>query len=191
MQLFLTGRHVEVTPALRQLVGKRLARLERLLNDSAVSAQVVLSLQKRQLHTELTVHARGDHLLAGSATGKTWQESIGLAVEKVMQQALKVKDKWRTRKRRASGVKDATARRTTPRRLSVPPNGAGPSTPAKEKRIVRATRYVVKPMRTEDAALQIAESRESFLVFRDADSDRVNILFVRPDGRLGLIDPGQ
>ena len=43
MRLELTGRHVDVTPVLRRLVNKKLARLERLLNDSAVSAQVVLT----------------------------------------------------------------------------------------------------------------------------------------------------
>ena len=43
MRLELTGRHVDITPSLRRLVDKKLARLERMLNDSALSAQVVLT----------------------------------------------------------------------------------------------------------------------------------------------------
>ena len=105
MRLALTGRHVEVTPSLRQLVTRRLAKLERLLNDSAVSTQVVLDVEKRHFNTEITVHARGDNFITGKGSGETWTKSIYAAVEKVMQQALKVKDKWVTRKRGAPGGK--------------------------------------------------------------------------------------
>ena len=51
------------------------------------------------------------------------------------------------------------------------------------------TRYAVKPMRVEDAALRIQSSREPYLVFRHAETARVAILVARPDGRFGLIDP--
>ena len=64
MRLSLTGRHVDVTPAVRQLVTRRLAKIERLLNDHALSAQVVLTLEKSRHNTEITVHARGDNLIS-------------------------------------------------------------------------------------------------------------------------------
>jgi putative sigma-54 modulation protein len=183
MQLFLTGRHVEVTPGLRQLVTRRLSRIERLLNHHALSAQVVLTLEKQRHKTEFTIHARGDHQLTGKGDAATWPQSIDLAVEKVLKQALKVKDKWLDNKRRGSTGK-ARANGDAAAAASATAGTAAPKRPA-----IRATRYAVKPMSVEDAAMSIQDAREPFVVFRHAETERINILFTRPDGRLGLIDP--
>jgi putative sigma-54 modulation protein len=191
MRLTLTGRHLDVSPGLRQLVTRRLARVERLLNDSAVSAQVVLTLEKRQHRTEITMHARGDNMLTAVANAEAWSLSVGEAVEKILQQAHKVKDKWRTRKRRATGGRGAEPGLATAG-LRVAPgalvDGAVPPRPL-AGRVIRVTRYAVKPMRVEDAAVRIREVPEPFVVFRHLDTERLAILFERPDGRLGLIDP--
>jgi putative sigma-54 modulation protein len=203
MRLSLTGRHVDVTPAVRQLVTRRLAKIERLLNDHALSTQVVLSLEKRHHNTEITVHARGDNLITGKGSAASWPQSLSEAVEKVMQQALKVKEKWTTRKRRAPGgrglVDSRVPQSITSRKAGGAPmaaaltadrgtranaSNASPTTP-----VVRPTRYAVKPMSLEDAALRFEEAREPFVVFRHAETERINILYQRPDGRLGVIDP--
>ena len=84
MRLALTGRHVDVTPALRQLVTRRLAKLERLLNDHALSTQVVLDVEKRNFKTEITVHARGDNIITGKGSGTTWTQSVSAAAEKAV-----------------------------------------------------------------------------------------------------------
>ena len=76
MRLDITGRHVDITPALRQLIDKRLVRLGKLLNDSAISAQVILAKEKYRLQSEIVVHARGDRTLRGSGEGTTWAQSI-------------------------------------------------------------------------------------------------------------------
>ncbi|MEO7273562.1 MAG: ribosome-associated translation inhibitor RaiA [Vicinamibacterales bacterium] len=175
MRLDITGRHVDITPALRQLIDKRLARLGRLLNDSAISAQVILSKEKYRLQSEIVVHARDDRTLRGSGEDRTWAGAIRQASVKIEQQAQKVKGKWEQRKRRAASprvVADADA-------ASAP---AGP-------RVIRASRYAVKPMSIEDAALQVAARAESFVVFRNAETDAVSILYKRKDGNLGLIEP--
>jgi putative sigma-54 modulation protein len=199
MRLSLTGRHVDVTPGLRQLVERRLARLERLLNDSAVSAQVVLTREKRDMRAEVTVHARGDNMLSAISAGGTWTVAVGDAVEKVVQQAAKVKDKWRTRKRNgvvgrrtaaalapeprpAVGLAEAPATTAPRRRLARP--ASAPSAPR-----VWTVRYAVKPMRVEDAAVRLRDATEPFIVFRQADTEQLAILFARPDGRLALIEP--
>lgn len=204
MRLALTGRHVDVTPALRQLVTRRLAKLERLLNDHALSTQVVLDVEKRNFKTEITVHARGDNMITGKGAGTTWAQSVSAAVEKVMQQALKVKDKWVTRKRGAPGGKGVVngrasipAPRLTRTALAdtdgaVIANAGGDARDA-ETRVpalaVRTTKYAVKPMTLEDAAVRIENAREPFVVFRHVETERITILYQRPDGRLGLIDP--
>ena len=59
MRLELTGRHIDITPGVRRLVESKLARLERMLNDSALSAQVVLSREKRTYRAEVTPACAG------------------------------------------------------------------------------------------------------------------------------------
>ena len=70
MRLELTGRHITITPTIRRLIQQRLAPMQRLLNDSAVSAQVVLTKLKSRVQAEVTLHARGEHFLHGAATGR-------------------------------------------------------------------------------------------------------------------------
>ena len=100
MRLELTGRRVDITPLLRRLVDRKLARLERMLNDSAVSAAVVLSHERSGRRADVSLHARGEKFLHGMAAAATWEASMRQAVDKLAQQAQRVKGKWRARKRR-------------------------------------------------------------------------------------------
>ena len=174
MRLDITGRHVEITPPVRQLIARRFSRLERLLNDAAVSAIITLTKEKYRLRTEIAVHTKGDHVLRGNGEGNAWPISIRQATAKIEQQAQTLKGKW-----------DGRKRKTSPR-VVAPVTPEGPATP----RIVRASRYLVKPMSLEDAALRVdGEGGESFVVFRNAETNAVSILYRRKDGNLGLIEP--
>jgi putative sigma-54 modulation protein len=186
MRIDITGRHVDVTPALRQLVERRLSRIERLLNDSALSATAILTLEKYRHRTEIIVDVRGGKLLRGLGEGNAWNLSIRQAIEKVEQQVKKVKGKWTERKRS-----------DTPRRTARAPGGDGTARGARAEapepvappRVIRATRYAVKPMSVEDAALRMEQTTEAFIVFRDPESESVSIVYRRKDGNLGLIEP--
>ncbi|MEO5822414.1 MAG: ribosome-associated translation inhibitor RaiA [Vicinamibacteraceae bacterium] len=197
MRLSLTGRHVDVPPALRQLVTRRLERLERVFNDTLVSAQVVL-FKERHLHqAELIIHARGDHQLQAIGGGATWAAAIGEAADKVSHQAAKLTGKWKTRKRRNGDRREVRAGATPEVRVA---NGtaATPPAPARPEREqvrvtrvagVRKTRYAVKPMDLDDAVVRFRAGAEPFLLFWSIETERLALLFERPDGRLGLIDP--
>lgn len=174
MRLDITGRHVEISAPLRQLIDRRLAKLARLLNDSAISASVILTKEKYRHLAEIVVHARGDHILRGIGMGNAWPPSLREASEKLEQQAQKLKSKWTERKRRGSATRSV---QSTP--VERIPN----------RRVVRASRYAVKPMSVEDAALRVDAGADTFLVFRNADTDAVSILYRRRDGNLGLIEP--
>jgi putative sigma-54 modulation protein len=56
-------------------------------------------------------------------------------------------------------------------------------------RIIRARRYEVKPMSVDEAAIEVADGRDAFLVFRNSSTEEINVLFRRADGNLGLIEP--
>jgi putative sigma-54 modulation protein len=179
MRLVLTGRHVEITPALRRVADRKLAKLDRLLENGIISAQVKLTLEKYRHVVEVTVHARGDHMLHGLGDTTAWETSFSDAVEKIEQQLQKVKGKWQQRKRRATPAKA----------LPVPPPPAPPVEEVPTRHIVRASRYTVKPMTVDEAAMAVAETTDAFLVFRNASTDSINVLYRRKDGHLGLIEP--
>jgi putative sigma-54 modulation protein len=180
MRLELTGRHLDITPPLRALIERKLRKIERLLRDSAVSAQIVCSIEKYRHEIDVTIHARGDHMLHGLGQGTTWQMAIKEVVAKIEKQARKVKTKWTSRKRRASGA----------RHVAMPAEPARPSVAADARqRIVRSRTEAVKPMTVEDAALRVGAGAETFVVFRNSTTDAINILYRRRDGHLGLIEP--
>jgi putative sigma-54 modulation protein len=178
MRLDITGRKVTVTPALRQLITTRLARLERLLNDAAISALVVVSKEKYRHKTEIAVHTRGDHVLSGNGESNAWPASVRAATAKIEQQAQTLKGKWDARRRKSAGG----------RTVQIGAGEAGEAAAARP-RIVRNRRYPVKPMTAEDAALRVERGPDSFVVFRNAETEAISILYRRSDGNLGLIEP--
>lgn len=199
MRVDITGRHVDIRPPLRQLIERRLARLERVLNDSLVSIKVILTLEKYRHRAEVIVHARGDHTFRGLGEGNAWPISVRQAVEKIEQQAAKLKTKWTERKRSDTRRRVPRAVRATRTIGSARAGGMAAAQLVQPERseamdrraprVVRATRYAVKPMSIEDAVLRLDDTAESFIVFRNAESDTVSILFRRKDGNVGLIEP--
>jgi len=174
MRVDITGRHVDITPPLHRLIDQALTKLERILNDRAVSATVTLTKEKYRHIAEIIVHARADHMLTGVGQGNTWPLALRQAEAKVEIQAQRLKSKW-------TGGRHRVARAG----LAAPPRRAN-AAPA--PRVVRG-RYPIKPMSVEDAALRLETGAETFVVFRDAQSDSVNILYRRKDGNLALIEP--
>ena len=190
MRLELTGRHVEITPLLRRLVDRKLARLERMLNDSAVSAQVVLTGEKRARRADITLHARGEKFLHAVGSSAKWETSLSQALGKIAQQARKVKSKWQEPKRRpakaAPGVGEhREAVRVRP--VAAPPGAAAAPKP-RMPRIFRASRQVVKAMSVGDAARQIEVNGEGVLIFRDTETEAISVLFRRANGELTLVE---
>ena len=180
MRVELTGRHVEVTPDLRKQVEKGLGKLDRRLEGGIVSVQAVLTLEKYRHTSEFTVHTRGDHFFHGIAATNSWASSIADAIEKIEQQLVRMKGKWQGRKRRA------VSQRVVPMELAPPP---APAEEPKARRVRRVRRYAVKPMTVDEAALVVESGDDAFLVFRNAATDAVSVLYRRKDGDLGLIEP--
>ena len=176
MRVDITGRHVEVTPGLRRLIDQALAKLERILNDRAVSATVTLTKEKYRHIAEVIVHARGDHTLTGAGQGNTWPLAVRQAEAKVAAQAKKLKAKFTTSRHRGE-------------RAAAEPTGATGGAEAQPRpRVVRG-RYPIKPMSVEDAAMRLQGGADSFVVFRESESDTLNILYRRRDGNFALIEP--
>jgi len=191
MRLDLTGRHLDITPVVRRLVASKVARLDRMMQDSALSAQVVLSREKNGYRADITVHARGEKFLHGIGVADALQGCLGGAFDKIGQQAQRMKGKRQERKRDgpAKGEPVATAELVKPssRRNSVvtssPNVVARPRTP----RILRTSRQPLKSMTVADAARQM-DGEEGVMVFRDADTSEVSVLYRAASGELTLVE---
>ncbi len=194
MRLALTGRNLTVTPALRQVVTRRLDKLDRLLHGTILSAQVALQVQKDRVKTDLRVRTTADQALSAHGEAIDARASILDAIAKVEHQASRVKGKWDGRKRLDGATRRARVLGMATEAAPPAARSARTSAPARaaatgEPRVIRMRRTSPKPMRLEDAVLRVDATAGSVLVFRDAALDRVQILIRRGDGHLGLIDP--
>jgi putative sigma-54 modulation protein len=173
MKIEFTGRQTEVAPELRRLAERKLQKLVRLL-PAASSAHVILTADKHRQVAEVSVRSRGLDLTAVETSANP-RLSLSRAVEKVVRQAQRQRAKRRERKGAASP------------RLVAPPveRAAGDGAP----RVIRTRRAAVKPMTLDEAALELDARGDGVLVFRDAATERVSVLFRRKDGHLGLVEP--
>lgn len=192
MRLELTARHFAIPAPVRKLAEQRLGRVLRPLNDGAVSAQVVITREKTRFHAEVTLHARGEHFLHSEATGRDAATALGASIDKIERQVQKLKSKWTEGKRQ--GVSPAKAASAAPgKERGADAFGTGleqrESNNGGQMRIIRARRYAVKPMSVDEAAMEVADGRDAFLVFRNSSTEKINVLFRRADGNLGLIEP--
>ncbi len=190
MRLELTGRHVEITPALRRLVDRKLGKLERMLNSSLVSAQAVLTREKHRHRADITLHARGEKFLHGVGDSGSWEASLADAVEKITQQAQKVKGKWQERKRRGAGKsvpivgEEPEAARVA---AAEPPVAAARRERVRMPKILRASRQTVKPMSVAEAAREVDAGGDGLVIFHDTETATLSVLYRRRDGDLTLV----
>ncbi len=183
MTIVFTGRKADLTPGLRTLAERKLAKLERLLHESP-DAHVILTRERHRHLAEIVVHARIGTLTA-KGDGVEFEESLGRAVERLLAQARKHHEKIaRGRKRRSRRGALRGARGGSPEAPGSPTPGEGDGSV-----IVPMGRVPVKPMSIEEALLLMQDSPHPVLVFRDVDSQQVSVIFRRRDGRFGLIEP--
>ena len=190
MRLELTGRHVDITPGLRRLVEKKLGKLERLLNDSAVSAHAVLSREKHRHRAEITLHARGEKFLHGIGAAVAWEPSVGQAIERLTQQAQKVKGKWREPRkaaRKGAPVVADVAETASARGASTPRARPRRADGERYPRILNRSRQAVKAMSVADAAREADAGGDGIVVFRDVDTSAISVVYRRRDGELALV----
>lgn len=159
-----------------------------MLNDSALSAQVVLTGEKRGRRADITLHARGEKFLHGIGSSTKWETSLSQAMDKIAQQARRVKSKWQEPKRRT--IK-GTPILGEPRAAALA-GPAGPRVAPRVKlrmpRIFRASRQSLKAMSLGDAAREIETNGEGVVVFRDAETEAISVLFRRANGELTLVE---
>jgi putative sigma-54 modulation protein len=140
------------------------------------STHVIITVEKNRHIGEVIVHWR-DHTLTAKDINADMYMALTRAIAKVEKQAIKLKKKIIDRKQ---GGRPTAA-------VAPSPDGQLEAIP-RPPRIIPARRYPIKPMTAEEAALGLASNPDQFVVFRDADTERVGVLYKRKDGNFGLVE---
>ena len=173
------GKNIEITPSLREYVEKRVGKILKYF-EKVEEITVLLTVSKGRHIVEVTVPVRGDVLLRGEEATMDMYTSIDLVVEKLERQIRKQKTKLEKRFR--SGGFKADAVETGPMPVL---HDEGEEYP-----VVKTKRFVVKPMDVQEAIMQMNLLNHNFFVFRDAQTEEVDVVYRRTDGKYGLIESG-
>jgi putative sigma-54 modulation protein len=188
MDFEYTGRHVEVSPAIRTHVEDHFQKLEHLFeNSSTARAHIIIDVVKNRHIAEILLHWR-EHTLTAKETNADMYRALTRCIDKLDKQAVKLKKKFIERKQNAqpvSAVASAADGAASASAAAASADGAAQRQP----RIIQARRYPVKPMTPEEAVMRLGEDSNQFVVFRDSDTDRLSVLYRRKDGNFGLIQP--
>ncbi len=176
MKFEYTGRHIEVTPALKSHVEAHFDRINHLFDGKTAKAHIIIEVERGRHRSEMIVKWRNDVLTANAKSPDMYQ-SLSMTVDKIEKQALKLKNKVIDKSHKAK-----KASSVAPKIDEVKPEPNAP-------RIIAARRYAVKPLTEEEAIMQLNEEENQFLVFRNADNERVSVMYKRKDGNYGLIQP--
>ena len=184
MDVFVVGIHTDVDAALRTLTSEKLDRLSKFANDvRRVDVEYGEHPTRRagDSHTcEILVHVN-HHLVKGTAAAVDHSTSLDIALDKVEQQMRKLHER---RVRSRNGTRARNGARPDQ-------NGSAPEVEADEELeplVVKTKQFEVKPMATEEAALQMQLLGHDFFVFRSTANGRAAVLYKRRDGALGLIE---
>ena len=174
----VTGKNLEVTPALREYSEKKVRKLFKFFRGGEVRAEVLLSVQRDMHIAELTVYLNGILLHSESRTSDMYA-SIDEAVDRVEQQLRKHKTRIQRR------LQESVRKDAVPVIQMAEAEEAEEFTPA----VVRTKRFAMKPMSVEEAIMQMELLGHDFFVFVHSDSETINVVYRRRDGNYGLIEP--
>jgi len=179
---------METTDALKSHVETRLQKLRGHF-DRVIDADVVLSVEKHRHIAEITLHANGIRIHGKESSGDMYA-SVDAVVEKLDKQVRKFKD----RINRYQPRKGKEAREYSHNIIAFDGPRAEEASESAEPelgghRIVLREKLAMKPMSVEEAAMQLELADEKFLVFSNADTQQVNVVYAREDGTYGLVEP--
>ncbi len=184
MRVAVTFRNVRGTDPLRRYAEQKLGRVAKYLRGPA-EAHVVLAVSKYRQTAEISVTAKRNNFNAKEETQDLYS-AIDLAVDKIERQVKKHRARVKSHKGSADhrglrGWGSANVRVGVLSSESFDQGG--------KPLIIRSKRIPVKPMSVEEAVMQMDLTSNEFLVFRNASSEMLSVVYRRRDGNYGLIEP--
>lgn len=173
MTIHVKGRNVDVTPAMKEYVEKKIAKITKQFK-AVGDINAVLKIEHGYHIAEITVPASGILLRAQEST-KDMYSSIDLVVEKIERQIHKYKT--RLMKKKYANFAEASA----PAPAAVEEDG--------EFEIIKNKKFALNPMSAEEAILQMNLLNHDFFMFFNIEQNGVNVVYRRKDGKYGLLSP--
>jgi putative sigma-54 modulation protein len=178
MQFQVKGRNLEISDSIRSYAEEKLGKLERQLTDPRIELELAVeknpSIAENHV-AEATIWTKGPVLRAREASSDM-RASIDQLVEKLERQVTRYKTQGRSRRRRAA-------------RANGPPETIPVVPDEDEPLIVKTKQFAVGPMSPSDAVLQLELIGHDFFVFRNDETNEINVVYRRRDGNYGLIEP--
>ena len=180
MRTIVRGKNFDVPDALRRRTERKLARIERILDDRS-DALVELSIEHHRSHevsriVEVTLVIDG-RPLRSRAAAVSHEAAIDVVIDKLERRAVDHREKPRVRAR-------PTEEKHLLSRLADGTADAG-----RPRRIVKTKRFAIEPMFEEDAIAEMEELGHSFFLFVNAENEQLALVYRRSDGDFGLIEP--
>ena len=173
MKYTIIGKNIEVTEGLKASVQDKLGRLEKFFADDT-DVYVTFSVEKERQKIEVTI-PMPKHIIRAEQASDDMYVSIDLVVEVIERQVTRYKKKIVDREQNASLFQSDF--------FEVDEEDD------EEVKIIRSKRFAVKPMYPEDACVQTELLGHNFYVFRNAETDEVNVVYKRKGNTYGLIEP--
>lgn len=178
MQVSVTFRNMESREALREYVQEKIAKLKKYL-DHPLEANVVLIVEKHRHIAEVTLVANRITINAQEET-EDMLSAIDRVIDKLERQILKYKEKIKGHKSNFSLPES---------RWRMDVYAPGSFDEGVEPKVIKSRKLLAKPMSVEEAAMQMDLLNNDFLVFTNANSKNLNIIYRLKDGHYGLIEP--
>lgn len=172
MRVTVIGKNIDVTPALKETVERKISKLDRYFEPN-VSARATLTVQKNSQIFEVTIPFNGVILRCEESTDDMYK-SIDLVQAKLERQIRKQRTKLQRRS-------NESLRFSSFDEVALEEEDQG--------EIVKVKRFNIKPMSTEEAILQMELVQHNFFVFKDSDTNNINVVYKRKDGDYGLLEP--
>jgi putative sigma-54 modulation protein len=178
----VTGRHVSITEAIKDYAHKKVEHLH-LDYPRIIEAHVILDVEKHRHFAEVILHCNNHITIEASHETPDMYASIDGVIDKIAQQMRKYKTKILRNHRPRGFVKHFDEQ------VLSPIDDAFSEIEESEPEVIKTERYAVKPMFVDEAVLQIEMSNRQFVVFLNAKTEKVNVLYRRKDGGFGLMEP--
>ncbi|MCR4675288.1 MAG: ribosome-associated translation inhibitor RaiA [Lachnospiraceae bacterium] len=174
MKIKITGRNIELTEGLKAAVEEKLSKLDKYFNEDT-QANVTLSVEKERQKIEVTIPVKGN-IIRSEQVSNDMYVSIDLVEEVIERQMKKYRNKL-------------VSRQQEPGEFFAEEFISKAEDEEEEISIIRSKKFGMKPMYPEDACVQMELLGHSFFVFRNAETDEVNVVYKRRGNTYGLIEP--
>jgi len=186
MEFHITFRQMDTSESLKAYAREKVERVNKYL-DRAGAAHVVLSLERHLHHADITLHS-GPFVLRGREKSEDMYASLDLAMDKIERQLLRYKEKLKNHHGRERVHHRQDLMNRVRHNVLEMPNPEHEEASSLGPRVIRTNELLAKAMSVDEAVMQMDLMNNDFLVFTNAASRDVNIVYRRKDGHYGLIE---